>query len=36
MSLHQDTLSWFRDTQSTYTLFLNAEYLAKKQQIPIL
>ena len=35
MSLHSDTLFWFRANQSLLFL-LNAVCLAKKQQIPIL
>ena len=35
MSLHSDTLFWFRANQSLLFLF-NAVCLAKKQQIPIL
>jgi hypothetical protein len=35
MSLHSDTLFWSRVNQSLL-LLLNAEYLAEKQQIPIL
>jgi hypothetical protein len=35
MSLHSDTLYWFRANQSLL-LFLNAAYLAEKQQIQIL
>jgi hypothetical protein len=35
MSLHSDTLFWFRANQSLLFL-LNAAFLAKKQQIPIL
>ena len=35
MSLHSDTLLWFRANQSLLVL-LNAAYLAEKQQIPIL
>jgi hypothetical protein len=35
MSLHFDTLSWFRANQSLLFLF-NAAYLEEKQQIPIL
>ena len=35
MSLHLDTLSWFRANQSLLFL-LNAAFLAEKQQIPIL
>ena len=35
MSLHLDTLLWFRTNQSLLFLF-NATFLAEKQQIPIL
>ena len=35
MSLHSDTLSWFRANQSVLFL-LNAGFLEEKQQIPIL
>jgi hypothetical protein len=35
MSLHSDTLFWFRANQSLFFL-LNAACLAEKQQIPIL
>ena len=35
MSLHSDTLFWFRANQSLLFL-LNAAFLAEKQQIPIL
>jgi hypothetical protein len=35
MSLHSDTLFWFRAIQSLFFL-LNAACLAEKQQIPIL
>ena len=35
MSLHSDTLFWFRANQSLLFLF-NAAFLAEKQQIPIL
>ena len=35
MSLHSDTLLWFRANQSLLFLF-NAAYLTEKQQIPIL
>ena len=35
MSLHLGTLFWFRPNQSLFFL-LNAAYLEKKQQIPIL
>jgi hypothetical protein len=35
MSLHLDTLFWFRANQSLLFL-LNAAFLAEKQQIPIL
>jgi hypothetical protein len=35
MSLHSDTLFWFRANQS-FLFLLNAAYLAEKQQIPIL
>jgi hypothetical protein len=35
MSLHSDTLSWFRANQSLPFL-LNATWLAEKQQIPLL
>jgi len=35
MSLHSDTLFWFRANQSLL-LFLSAACLAEKQQIPIL